>query len=111
MLAALSSGSSARRDEANGPGGTGFAVNDDERSQGRIQADEEEALLGRGMIWIRKQDRVVIREDGRSVCEADAVLAKVGAGLRGVLREVQVGHGLMYIQCTAVVQCCAWGAA
>ena len=70
-----------------------LAVNDDKDSERSAHANQNESLLVYGrVIWIRNEQRIVIRETGFRLIKAYAVFLDVGTSLSSVPFDPQIGH-------------------
>ena len=78
-------------------------MDNDKHTQCDAEADQEKALLERGMLRIGDEDRIFVGEGSLGLLEADAMLGDVGPRLRRISRDVQIGHDPMYIQRTSIV--------
>jgi hypothetical protein len=59
----------------------------------RAETEQEEAILAMGIIWVLKQERPIVVEDGLCLFKRDSVLPSVLGVLLGVPFEADIGHG------------------
>ena len=73
-------------------------MHDDQYSKPCAQTQEYKAILIGRVIWVIKQQRVLVCKDTLGFFKRDTVLPFVGPALRRVGVKAEVGHMIMYIQ-------------
>lgn len=76
------------RDDPNGALVVPVAISDDEDPRVGAPAEDEEAVLGLGIVWIRDDQGGIVIEYCLGLLEAHAMLAQVGLGLSLILVEI-----------------------
>jgi len=94
---ALFGGRSSRRDDADHGPSFSKTVAYDEHTEFKAPAEEQEAILAIGVVWIVKLDGTLIMEDGLSFLERYSMLALVGPVLGLVPLEAKHNYMIMLI--------------
>ena len=66
-------------------------MNDDQCTQARAQAQQDEAILGVG-VWVVGEDRSVLIEDRLGFLERDAMFALIPGALSSISFEPKIRH-------------------
>jgi len=81
-----------------------IAMDHDQDPQRGAQTEQDEPLLGVGVVGVIEQQGLLIAEDRLGLGEGDAMLTLVRGVLGRVPLEAEVAHLGMYVRCTYIAR-------